>query len=346
MLKENLIFRGNRKQSDKFLNEAAIIFRRRKYKGEPPFSPPDEAIFLNGVSKAMMFFIESSAIEVARRGSIRAIDRDDYMQNMYLMLMEKLYKFNEHADIIGRRYSFATFMRIYELDCLRLTLLQSDGILEQLRRESNLIVKMKKAASLEYGIRIEDVPVYLVKEMLRKRNLPHLSTSRIKTGEITYDDYKGAVLYGLNVNPLDIAVCDTYDATDAYITSDFKAFLDSLSPLYQFLLIQGMGLSNLKIKTTLDKKLACDKRFISLCKQDPYAKKHIRHGDVYIKLTGECFLDVDFLDEGFLSDKRYYIKKRLARFCIQNGYNEEDILANLMPLLYEIESQMKLTYGL
>lgn len=130
--------------------------------------------------------------------------------------------------------------------------------------------------------------------------------------------------------------------------------IDQLRPMQQYIFLQNIGLCSEKYDDIHSKQLACDPAFVSLCSSDRIGSGHVMHGDFRInriKIGNQYFEaveyeDIDYLEPRFTRDERTRINKKFRELVAEKDYIENEVLANLVPLLNELKEEMKRKYDL
>ena len=118
------------------------------------------------------------------------------------------------------------------------------------------------------------------------------------------------------------------------ITKVFRDMMGKLRPMQRYILCQSFGYCSNEHDKMLTTKLKYEPVLVELGKQDEIGKNHIG------------FDDEEYLDDRYIRKERERMILRLRVLVEKQDYSEEEVLANLGPIMVEMEEEMEREYGL
>lgn len=349
MLKKELFYCEVCETRDEYLTRAAKVLDNI-HKGIIEMSASDLQQFKNVIGEVMMPVILDIATHCRVTGKINNIE-DDFIQNLSMKIFLKLPDFNNSkTKEYGETYRFSTFVNLYVDDAIRLTRAKEKGYSPRMDRKRRMIAKAIAKAANDLNKKEEDVTVeeiFLFMPDVTKNPLT------IKDIERTIDASK-PMFYLDELDQAEDGVEDKIVIEEEAIKNDFRRFLDGFRPLQQYFFIQGIGFCADKYDDVHTKQLACDPKIVALCKEDAVGAGHIRRGAFRIDrlkmdnkyIDAATYDDIEYVEERFIRDEKGRMNNRFRKMVREGEYTEQEIIANLIPVLNEYKEEFAGKYGL
>ena len=254
---------------------------------------------------------------------------EDVLQNLALLVYSKFPTYNNSkTKEYGEIYDFSTFIKIYVKDAVRKTRAQERGYKSRLNRKRRKIAKARAKAAELLNIKEEDVAVEDIYAYMPLVTDNPLSFHEIKR---TMNEYLIDYLFDDTGNAKDKGIEDEILLAEDNIVEDFKAFIDNLRPMQKYIFLQSYGFCSNKHEKMKSNVIGLDPVLVMLGREDENGQAHITE---------------EQLEARYIRKEKERLTNKMRKLVEKMDYTETEIRANLMPLLNELQEEMREKYDL
>lgn len=121
--------------------------------------------------------------------------------------------------------------------------------------------------------------------------------------------------------------------SEEFIERNFAEFIENMRPM-QKIFLQSYGFCLNKHESMKSNAIGFDLVLVRLGKEDENGRAHVK-GD-----------EEEYLEDRYIRKEKERITIRMRKLVEKMEYTEAEIRANLMPLLYELQTEMSKKYDL
>lgn len=349
MLNREILFNEVNETRDEYLTRAAKMLDSIN-KGVIKMGPVDLQHFKNIIGEVMMPDILEAVEHCRAMGMINDIE-EDFLQNLSLKIFAKFPDFNNSKTTsYGETFKFSTFVNLYIDDAIRLTRAKERGYGPRMDRKRRKIAKAIAMAAHELNKKEADVTlneIFLY--------MPKVTKNPITLREIEITLKASQPVYYIDENDEDTekGIEDEIVIEEESIRNEFLKFVNCFRPVQQYLFLQGIGFCAEEYDDVHTKQLACDPKFVAMCKEDEIGIKHIMKGEFRIDrlkvgskyLDGVNYENIEYVEERYIRDEKGRMNNRFRKMISEGDYSEQEIIANLVPILNELRDKIAKRYG-
>lgn len=287
--------------------------------------------FKDYVGTLIMPYIESEIEHCIHVGKINDIEEDTY-QNLALLVYKNFSSYNNSkTKEYGETYDFATFVKLYTNDAIRSTRAQERGYKSRLDRKRRKIAKSKAKAAAVLGKREGEVTAEEI-----YRFMPYVTENPLSLKEI-----KRSIEEYLVDHSLDSCECSSEQGiedeiliVEEYIEKDFREFIEKMRPMQKYIFLQSYGFCSNKHESMKSNAIGYDPYLLDLAREDVKGQAHIK-----------CE-EEEYVEDRYIRKEKERMTIRIRKLIDKMEYSETELRANLMPLLYELQEEMRRKYDL
>lgn len=224
-----------------------------------------------------------------------------------------------------------TFVKVYVKDAIRKTRAQERGYKSRLDRKRRKIAKAKAKAAVLLAIKEEEVDAEDIYECMPLVTDNPLSLNEIKR---TLNEYLVEYSFNDSDNAKEKGIEDKILISEECIEKDFAEFIANMRPMQKYIFLQSYGFCSNKHENMKSNVIGFDPVLVRLGKED-------ENGQAHIKSDGD-----EYLEERYIRKEKERITIRMRRLIEKMEYTDTELRTNLMPLLYELQEEMRIRYDL
>lgn len=306
--------------------------------------------FKSYVWRIMQPIIDTTIRYVIRTSHMSEL-ADDFTSEFYTLIWKNFYKYN-NQESRNTSYVFSTFINCYIPEARKEAFRLANGYSKRMHDKIRKIEKTKKYIVDSFGVKYDDIkPEDIFMFMSEVSDVP-LSLRDIKeTIRVTQPKYSIDTMETGEEQMMEVS----YSVADPAFTDCIIEFVRSMRPIQQFIFLQNYGFCDVRFSEITIKQMSVNEIFVELCREDKFARKNIKHGDLKIErprtVEGEKqqmleITDVDYVSEKFIRNERDRARKNLINMVMNQGYEPEDFEGNISIVLDELWNELVRELGI
>lgn len=214
--------------------------------------------------------------------------RDDFYNNFFLVIVERLHTFNDKK--MDKNYTFSTFLKLLSHEAVKITFAQKRGVSRYVEQRIQEVRAAIRRVAAKTGLRDREITPEMIAEELTRYmsveeviDLLNISSSMISVEQRDEED-------GEDKDVLESAVyIDTkiFDVLEVDVEKLFDAFFSKLTDLEKFFVLRHVGCDHLYANMIL-KELQTDELLLAIVEKDSKFNKQIGIETVIIERPGKC----------------------------------------------------------